>query len=91
MHLSPQQLRLCVQEYQGQYILKVPLSVWHACLSDSPVCLNHLSVPLTCCMSGCLTHLSVCHTYRTSDWLTHLSVCVQEHQGQYITKIHLSV
>ncbi|CAF91363.1 unnamed protein product, partial [Tetraodon nigroviridis] len=23
MHLSPQQLRLCVQEYQGQYILKV--------------------------------------------------------------------
>lgn len=27
MHLSPQQLRLCVQEYQGQYILKVRLSV----------------------------------------------------------------
>lgn len=27
MHLSPQQLRLCVQEYQGQYILKVHLSV----------------------------------------------------------------
>lgn len=23
MHLSAQQLRLCVQEYQGQYILKV--------------------------------------------------------------------
>lgn len=27
MHLSPQQLRLCVQEYQGQYILKVHPSV----------------------------------------------------------------
>ncbi|MEQ2171658.1 hypothetical protein GOODEAATRI_013106 [Goodea atripinnis] len=26
MHLSPQQLRLCVQEYQGQYILKVNVS-----------------------------------------------------------------
>ncbi|KAI3375957.1 hypothetical protein L3Q82_016375 [Scortum barcoo] len=33
MHLSPQQLRLCVQEYQGQYILK------HLC-----TCLSHLSV-----------------------------------------------
>lgn len=37
MHLSPQQLRLCVQEYQGQYILKVHPSV-------RLTCLTHLSV-----------------------------------------------
>lgn len=44
MHLSAQQLRLCVQEYQGQYILKVcgcdeyflekyPLSQYKVCVS----------------------------------------------------------
>lgn len=39
MHLSHQQLRLCVQEYQGQYILKVHLFV---------------SVLLSLCLSVCL-------------------------------------
>uniref|UniRef100_A0A3B3V7H2 phosphatidylinositol-4,5-bisphosphate 3-kinase n=1 Tax=Poecilia latipinna TaxID=48699 RepID=A0A3B3V7H2_9TELE len=29
MHLSPQQLRLCVQEYQGQYILKGATALRH--------------------------------------------------------------
>lgn len=38
MHLSPQQLRLCVQEYQGQYILKVqPVSQPSSWVSVSPL------------------------------------------------------
>lgn len=46
MHLSPQQLRLCVQEYQGQYILKVPSCVPPTRLSHSPLPLTRLTHPL---------------------------------------------
>ncbi|KAI3375935.1 hypothetical protein L3Q82_016346, partial [Scortum barcoo] len=75
MHLSPQQLRLCVQEYQGQYILKVHLSVSHLsvcfiCLSvpsstvavypeGAPVCLTCLSVSPVC-LSDPTACLSTC-------------------------------
>lgn len=49
MHLSPQQLRLCVQEYQGQYILKVRLSVCVYLSGPTPV---DSPVSLPVCLSG---------------------------------------
>lgn len=49
MHLSPQQLRLCVQEYQGQYILKVRLSV---CVYLSGPTPDDSPVSLPVCLSG---------------------------------------
>uniref|UniRef100_A0A3Q2W4C5 phosphatidylinositol-4,5-bisphosphate 3-kinase n=1 Tax=Haplochromis burtoni TaxID=8153 RepID=A0A3Q2W4C5_HAPBU len=49
MHLSPQQLRLCVQEYQGQYILKVRLSV---CVYLSAPTPDDSPVSLPVCLSG---------------------------------------
>lgn len=79
MHLSPQQLRLCVQEYQGQYILKVRLSVSSVCSSiHLPVWLSHLS---TCPLSS---SASVCRSTRASTpsthtWLSHLSVHPPDH------------
>ena len=62
MHLSPQQLRLCVQEYQGQYILKVHLSVLLTCAPVSRSTRGSTSLSFTClCVSPvCLSHLSFC-------------------------------
>uniref|UniRef100_A0A3P9N1C6 Phosphatidylinositol 4,5-bisphosphate 3-kinase catalytic subunit alpha isoform n=1 Tax=Poecilia reticulata TaxID=8081 RepID=A0A3P9N1C6_POERE len=58
MHLSPQQLRLCVQEYQGQYILKIYVrtGIYHG---GEPLCenVNTQRVP--------------CSNPRWNEWLTY--------------------
>lgn len=89
MHLSPQQLRLCVQEYQGQYILKVrPVSLPSAWMSVSslpalPDYPAHLVSSRTCLSPPAPLHLDLsvsrCSRNCLSDSpvsLTYLSVCV---------------
>lgn len=76
VHLSPQQLCLCVQEYQGQYTFNTHLAVSPVCSSTWPpvylhTWLSHLSTwppvhPHTCLSSCLLAHLYSC--------LSHLSV-----------------
>lgn len=75
MHLSAQQLRLCVQEYQGQYILKVcgcdeyllekyPLSQYKVCI-NSTFTLTKLTFnpdQTRSCVCVCVVHQGVHHT-----------------------------
>lgn len=75
MHLSAQQLRLCVQEYQGQYILKVcgcdeyflekyPLSQYKVCVRCCVASVDMPALTRLCVFStsGAASRWPVCPT-----------------------------
>lgn len=78
VQLSPQQLCLCVQEYQGQFTFNTHLAVSPVCSSTWPpvylhTWLSHLSTQPPVRLHTCL---STCLLAQLYSCLSHLSVCL---------------